>query len=601
MKARVDIGMNAPRLQFGAFVLDMGRAELSRAGQPMALRPKALALLGLLASRAGHAVSKEELLAAVWPGVVVGDDSLTQCVAEVRTALGDRGGQSFIHTLPRLGYRFDMPVQALPNEAQVVAAAGFPGPALAAPDTASVAAKVVSSRWPRYAAAAGIVLATLATTATLLPAWQGRSPFQRIDAELAARRSIAVMPFVDRSATPAPHVAEAVVEEILTDVARMRDSLVISSGSTRALAARGQTDPVQVGRELGVQFVLTGSLQRDAERLQLHVQLARAAGGAVLWSERFDNAGASGQNWQREVSGRIAGALDVKMHDGAIDPLWHVGRNSEAMDQWMRGAYLMRRFKTRKEVLRAREHFEAALAAEPRSVSALIGLAQTHQAEVFRRWHLGRDKAESLGRAKEYALAALSIDSNHAGALVTLGAVQTFANDFEEAERTLTKALILNPNNARVHSVLAALKFFMGRWTEVEAHIVSALRLNPLESENVWACHLMLGDSLMHLGQDRAREHHLLAVLAEPTLPNPHFSMASHAALRGRIEEAKMHLSEAQRLSPGASIARSLAGDRSQHPDYLASRRVYREGLRLAGLPEYLPDSVTLRSGTGSP
>ncbi|HSW23660.1 MAG TPA: winged helix-turn-helix domain-containing protein, partial [Burkholderiaceae bacterium] len=298
MKARVDIGMNAPRLQFGAFVLDMGRAELSRAGQPMALRPKALALLGLLASRAGHAVSKEELLAAVWPGVVVGDDSLTQCVAEVRTALGDRGGQSFIHTLPRLGYRFDMPVQALPNEAQVAAAAGVPGPALAAPDTASVAAKVVSSRWPRHAAAAGIGLVTLATTATLLPAWRGVSPLQRIDAELAARRSIAVMPFADHSATPAPHVAEAVVEEILTDVARMRDSLVISSGSTRAMAARGQTDPVQVGRELGVQFVLTGSLQRDAERLQLHVQLARAAGGAVLWSERFDNAGASGQNWQ---------------------------------------------------------------------------------------------------------------------------------------------------------------------------------------------------------------------------------------------------------------------------------------------------------------
>jgi TolB-like protein/Flp pilus assembly protein TadD len=460
----------------------------------------------------------------------------------------------------------------------------------------------VSSRWPRYAAAAGIGLVTLATTAILLPAWRGGSPLQRIDAELAARRSIAVMPFADRSATPAPHVAEAVVEEILTDLARMRDSLVISSGSTRALAARGQTDPVQVGRELGVQFVLTGSLQRDAERLQLHVQLARAAGGAVLWSERFDNAGASGQNWQREVSGRIAGTLDVKMHDGAIDPLWHVGRNSEAMDQWMRGAYLMRRYKTRKEVLRAREHFEAALAVEPRSVSALIGLAQTHQAEVLRRWHVGRDKDESLGRAKEYALTALSIDSNHAGALVTLGSVQSYANDFEEAERTLTKALILNPNNARGHSALAGLKFFMGRWSEVEAHVVTALRLNPVESANLFGCHLLLGDALMHLGQDRAREHHLLAALAEPTLPNPHFSMASHAALRGRIEEAKMHLAEAQRLSPGPhNIARSVAGDRSQHPEYLAGRRLYREGLRLAGVPEHPPDGTKLQSGKGSP
>ena len=418
----------------------------------------------------------------MWPGVVVGDDSLTQCVAEVRTALGDRGGQSFIHTLPRLGYRSTCLCRRC-QRAQVV-----PQPIRASPCCAGHGLGRCEGRVIAVAALRCGGRHRLGDTRdhrTLLPAWRGGSPLQRIDAELAARRSIAVMPFADRSATPAPHaLAEAVVEEILTDVARMRDSLVISSGSTRALAARGQTDPVQVGRELGVQFVLTGSLQRDAERLQLHVQLARAAGGAVLWSERFDNAGASGQNWQREVSGRIAGALDVKMHDGAIDPLWHVGRNSEAMEQWMRGAYLMRRYKTRKEVLRAREHFEAA------GRRAAFGECADRpgpdpQAEVFRRWHLGRDKAESLGRAKEYALAALSIDSNHAGALVTLGAVQTFANDFEEAERTLTKALILNPNNARVHSVLAALKIFMGRWTEVEAHIVTALRLNPLESENV--------------------------------------------------------------------------------------------------------------------
>ena len=116
MKGKVDIESSAPKLQFGGFVLDMERAELVRGETPVALRPKALALLSVLAGRAGHAFSKEELLAAVWPGVVVGDDSLNQCVAELRVALDDRGGQNYIRTLPRLGYRFDAPVQVVNDE-----------------------------------------------------------------------------------------------------------------------------------------------------------------------------------------------------------------------------------------------------------------------------------------------------------------------------------------------------------------------------------------------------------------------------------------------------------------------------------------------------
>ena len=444
-------------------------------------------------------------------------------------------------------------------------------------------------------AVVGIGLTGLSGAAALWAVRRGGpSPLQRIDAELAARRSIAVMPFADRSAAPTPHFAEAVVEEILTDVARMRDTLVISSGSTRALAARGQTDPAQVGRELGVQFVLTGSLQRDAERLRLNVQLSRAVGGAVLWSERFDDAGATGRNWRSDVSGRIAGTLDVKMQEAAIDPLWHVGRSSAAMDQWMRGAYLVRRYKSREEVLRAREHFKAALAIEPGSVNALIGLAQTHHAEVLRRWRIGREKAESLGRAKEHALAALAIDPNHPGAVATLGVVLSFANEFEDAERVLTKALTLNPNNAEAHRDLGGLKYFMARFDEVQPHIAAALRLNPLEPVHVWQCHMILGDSLMHLGLDAAREQHRLAALAEPALSNPYFSMASHAALRGRLEEARVHMAEARRMSPTSSIARSVAADRSNHPAHLAARQRYREGLRLAGLPERSSDGAPL-------
>lgn len=611
----VPTGSGAPRLRFGAFVLDLRRAELARSGQPVALRPKALALLALLATRAGEAVTKDELLAGVWPGVVVTEDSLTQCVAELRTVLGDRGGQSIIRTLPRLGYRFDVPVQAVPDEeaAAVIVGGAAPtsptSPAAQTPPaplpgdaTAPAGAPAVSPprRGPalpwRRGAVFVLSLAALAGATAWVQTWRGSAPpIGRIDAELAARRSVAVMPFTDLSQPPAPHLAEGVVEEILTDVARMRDTLVIAGGTTRALAARGLADPVQVGRQLGVQFVLGGSLRQEGERLLINVQLARAEGGSVLWSERYEVADAAPWTWRRDVSGRIAGTLDVKMLDMALDPAANAGRSSQAMEQWMRGAYLLRHYKKRDEVLRARAHFEAALAVEPRSVSALIGLARTHHAEVLRRWLTGTDKASALARAKDHALAALAIEPNHPGAVATLGVVLSFANDFEAAERALARALELNPNNAEAHRDLGGLKYLMGRFDEVQQHIATALRLNPLEVVHVWQCHMILGDSLMHLGRDGAREQHQLAALAEPTLPNPHFSMASDAAQRGQLEVARTHLDLARRMAPTAawSIARSRAADRSSHPAYLVARERYRDGLRLAGLPEGTVDDGT--------
>ena len=584
MKALHDTGVDSRRLRFGEFVLDLRRAELTLGGQPVPLRPKALALLEVLVAQAGGAISKEELRAAVWPGVVVSDDSLTQCVAELRTALGDRGGQSIVHTLPRLGYRFDVPVCVEAEPEASISPQSQPQPQPQPQPGPALAKRPAHWRW---ALLAGLGAAVVAAGAGVgLRFWQDPPAPARIDAELMARRSVAVMPFADRSMAPAPHIAEAVVEEIVTDVARMGDVRVIASGTTRALAARGQSDPVQVGRELGVQFVLTGSVLRAQDQLQVQVQLSRADSGALVWSQRFDYADDSGWRWRGDVAARIAGTLDVKLHEGALDASRHADRSSRAMEQWMRGQHLLRHYKTHKDVLQARAHFEAALAAEPRSVNALIGMAKSHHAEVLRRWRIGPERDESLQRAREYARAALAIEPNHAGAVATLGVVLSFANEFDEAEHVLTRALALNPNDADAHRDLGGLMYFMGRFSEIRPHIEASLRLNPLDPVNLWQNHMILGDSLMHQGLEEAREHHQLALLAEPTLPNPYFSMASHAARAGRIEEARMHMANARRLSPDWSISRSRAADRSRHPAYLAAREHYREGLRLAGLPE---------------
>jgi tetratricopeptide (TPR) repeat protein len=279
------------------------------------------------------------------------------------------------------------------------------------------------------------------------------------------------------------------------------------------------------------------------------------------------------------------------MQEAALDSTRHAAHSSQAMEQWMRGDHLMRHYMTRPEVLQARQHFEAALVAEPRSINALVGLAQTHHAEVLRRWRIGDEKAASLARAKALALSALSIDPNHPGAMVTLGGVLSFANEFEEAERVLQRALVLNPNSAAAHRDFGGLKYFTARFEEVQPHIDTALRLNPLELGHVWQCQMILGDSLMHLGKDQAHEHHRLAALANPTLSNPYFSKASHAAQKGQLDEARKQLAQALRMSPTWTIAQSVAAERSHHPAYLAARARYRQGLRQAGLPEQSPPS----------
>ena len=199
----------------------------------------------------------------------------------------------------------------------------------------------------------------------------------RIDAELALRRSIAVMPFTDLSEPKAPHFAEGIMVELITDLGRLRDSLVIASPSSALLGSSADVDVRRVGRELKVRHVLTGSARRDGDRVKLTAQLTRTDTGALLWTERFDYADVASWNWRRDISQRIAATLDIKVDLAMIDQAVQMPRSSAAIDHWMRGAHLLRHFTTRAELQRGTRAFRGGARGRA-DVDQRVGRALVH-------------------------------------------------------------------------------------------------------------------------------------------------------------------------------------------------------------------------------
>lgn len=271
------------RLVFGPFTLDTTRGELLRDGQAIALRPKAFDLLVFLASRPGEVLAKDQLITAVWPGVVVTDDSLTQCVHEVRTALGS-AGSILLRTVPRRGYRFDTDARAEP-------AALLPG-AQAVPSAAPP--RATGTEWSRRAAwlLAGVLLVSLAALLawrSTVPAWQSpadlaRAPLPREVPPL----SIIVLPLaLEGEAADTEWLADALHGDLVIEVARLHNSLVIARDTANTYKGKA-ADPRQVAREMGVRHVVRGSLRREGKSIHLNLALIDGESGVQRWAEYFD-------------------------------------------------------------------------------------------------------------------------------------------------------------------------------------------------------------------------------------------------------------------------------------------------------------------------
>ena len=562
---------DAPTLRglvhFAGFEVDFDRGELRAAGAVVPLRPKTFSLLTYLIGHPAQLLSKDQLMDAVWPDVMVTEDSLFQCIGELRAALGD-GAQKLIKTVPRRGYLFDATVStALADKA----AAPRPQPA------DEVAAPARSVRRPIVR---GVVVAVLLLLVGAAAFWLWRPVGQ-----LTARNTIAILPLADLSSESAANLAEAVTEDLIVDVSRLPDTLVIAQSSTQAFTGR-DPDVQGIGRRLGASFVLSGSLRRSGDAVSIAVKLHAADTAAVLWSERFDYADNSKWNWQRDITARIANALHVRM-DAALpqSETPYAGRAPAGIDPTFQGWHLLRRFLGRSESQQARTLFEQALSIDPDSPEALSGLALSHMTEVLGRWSESPNTQIALAaEAVEKAVILKPADPriNYIRSLVLYA-----QGRIDEAERATERVLELYPNWPRALQRLGFLRLQQGRPAEVAAPVMMSQRLNPLDTEQVSQSHVTLGMAQFHLRRDdEAYEQMRQAATLSPRNGFAWQWMAAIDALRDRPEQARLNLAEYRKYIPGHTVGSLKASEPSRNAAFWAERERFYEGLRKAGLPE---------------
>jgi TolB-like protein/Tfp pilus assembly protein PilF len=516
---------------FLGFTLDLRRGSLRTSDQEIELRPKSFEVLRYLVENAGRLIPKDELIKVVWPNVTVADEALARCVSDVRLALND-GSQSIIKTLPRRGYLFAAAVS--------LDSATYDGPAS------------IEARPPA-------------------------PPF-----------SLVVLPFTSLSGDPAQnYLADVITEGLTSYLSRIRDAFVIARST--ALTYKGKSvDARQVGRELGVRYVLEGSEQHSGGRVRVSAQLIDVQTGAHLWADRFDADQADLLQMQDDIVTRLARALQIELaaveaarisHTRSID----VGAESLALRA---EAIFLRYGPSRDQSEAAFDLCERALEVDPNDVRALSILAERYATRVTGMQSVDRDA--DAQRAENLAARALAADPNsyhaHHAKARTLIAQKRADEAMIEAEHSLR----LNPGYIPAYLDLCQANLMLGLPQKTIKNADKAMRLSPPDPYlYVFYAQEALGHIM--LGQDQPAVDCLRrAVANNPEFPTPLAYLAAILALTGAVAEAREALK--RYLSLPRATTRTIAGWKkmgiSDHPAYLALRARINEGLEKAGLPE---------------
>jgi TolB-like protein/DNA-binding winged helix-turn-helix (wHTH) protein/Flp pilus assembly protein TadD len=561
--------------RFGEFVLNLDRGRLQKAGAELALRPKSFDVLRYLVERAGRLATKDELVSAVWPDVIVSDDSLAQCVRDIRKVLGD-DGERFIKTVPRRGYMFvaeTAPLTAEEPAAAALAPADHAGAEAVHAGVRRLARGMdVRGRIAPIAALAAIIVLVGAAAAWAL-GWLGRPP----PATTETRLTIAVLPF---DAQDEDWLGDGLAEDIMTAVSRFRDLTVI--GRTSSFRYRGNAvDVRQVGKDLGAHYVLQGSVRRRGEQVRITAQLVTASTAAVRWTERYDRPFADVFAIQDDVVAKVAGQLFVQMRDATVARLrGKPPANLEVYELALRARMSIRAF-TREGATEAQALCERAIALDPGYARAWEVLADALIHFYLFPYNEHQLTLPQLQRARAAAEKAVALAPDDALAQAVLGFILMWAREHDASFEALHKAVSLNPSEAGAHRWLAAALYFAGLNRESIEVGERADRLDPFYPALVLALrsrpYTMLGDFEPALRLTRTCAERL------PKLVTCHVDRAAAAAGAGLDDEARAAAKRLLEVYPRFTIARHV---RSMPFRNEADAARFAGYLRRAGLPE---------------
>jgi adenylate cyclase len=527
--------------RFKGYTLDIACSTLQSEDRDLQLRPKSFEVLRYLVENADRVVSKEELINAIWPRVIVTDDVVAHCVSEVRQAIGDA---AIIKTMPRRGYRFGAPVLRLAGNS-----AAAPQPALPTAE--------LPPDGPDFVA-------------------QSQSP--QLD-----RPSIAVLPFANLSGDPQQdYFSDGVTEDITTELSRFSELMVIARNSS--FQYKGEALDIRlVGRELAARYVLEGSVRRSGDRIRITAQLIEAATGAHRWAERYDRELHDVFAVQDEVARAIVGTLVAHVNRAEIErALLKPPAAWEAYEYYLRGseAYLLHQNRrTKASLYEARRLLEQCLAIDPHYARAAARLSQTHFFAYVEPFDGDYLSAAALDRTLELAEKAVHLDARLPQARVQLGNVLVYKGQHDAAIAEFERALALNPNLTDCKYAEALM--YAGEAARAIELFESSFRLDPFQPIAsigfMGLAHYMLkryGKAVRWLRECASR------------LPNnqwPHVWLASAYAQLGQLEQARAEAAEVMRINPGFTIESAKRVIVYKDPNDVEHRL---DGMRKAGLPE---------------
>jgi TolB-like protein/DNA-binding winged helix-turn-helix (wHTH) protein/Tfp pilus assembly protein PilF len=486
-------------LRVGGWTVEPSLNRLLASGRIVRLEPKAMEVLLCLAVRPGQVVSREALLCAVWPGIVVGDDCLTQVVTKLRRALKEAPEMSaYIETISKRGYRLVAP------ETRTVEASSAPLASL-------LRAADSGRRFPlrRGAGVAAVLLAAAAVWGIAskrdIDSTPGHLPMAGADAARTIRSTVAVRPFEALgNDSKAVLLAQGITADLVTDLSKVSGLSVISVAHRDAQAGAETSIHAAPNR-----YVVSGSVQRIDERLRLNIQLTDGETGKQLWSERFDSTPADLFVIQQDLGPKILRLLPAKLSEEEVRRMAHRHtRNMEAYEYFQRGqaALLVRR---KEENEYARQMFRGAIARDPAFARAYAWLALTYAADYRNQW--AGDGAAALDRAFELAQTAYRINPDIRETYWVLALVHRDRHQHAQALQYLETAVRLYPSYADAYALMGSVKTCMGRPGEGVPLLLTAMRLNP-EGGNLYF--LNLGRTYFALGdleQARANFEHALS------------------------------------------------------------------------------------------
>jgi TolB-like protein/DNA-binding winged helix-turn-helix (wHTH) protein len=564
--------------------------QIERDGETVKLEPKAALVLTYLAQRAGEPISRDQLLEAVWPGVIVSDEALTNTINKLRRAFGDeRQHPRIIETIPKMGYRL---IAEVGQYATVDAEQGEGGEASTGnaglADFPARDRETVSGRksWIRLRAwwLMGGILLSISALVVLGFLFPGLSTPNNPESSkgslwtLPDKPSVAVLPFANLSDDPEQeYFADGMTEDLITDLSRLSELYVISRNSV--FAYKGQTPrPQDVAQQLGASYVLEGSVRKVEGRIRINVDFIDTATGHSLWAKRFDGKLDEVFELQDKVARNIVSTLAIKLTESEQVSLEQPRTSSiESLKHYFLGrAYYGSASKQENDL--ARRMFHRAIAVDPDYAQAYAALALTYLDDSRRHW--GASPDESIENALKLAKKAIAVDESIPQAHFVLGYIYLYANALHDHAIAEAKtAIAIDPNYAEGYTLLSSAYFFSGSPEKSLLLDRKAMRLNPASS------------FLYYMHQGRAyyfqgRYQEAIDSLREAEernysyIPN-HLWMAATYGQMEDISEAEWEVEQVRTLEPDLSVKDWVASRPYKYPLH---RKQLVEGLRKAGL-----------------